>query len=95
MTLTLKEVEHIALLARLELSDEEKQRYQQQLSHILDHVTQLQKLDTSYIDTTSGVHPSGSRLRADEPRKGLSVDQALDNAPDVKADQFRVPPVLD
>ena len=54
MTLTLKEVEHIALLARLELSDEEKQRYQQQLSHILEHVAQLQKLDTSHIEPASG-----------------------------------------
>ncbi len=49
MTLTLKEVEHIALLARLELTQEEKERYQQQLSDILDHVAQLQALDTSAI----------------------------------------------
>ncbi len=50
MTLTLKEVEHIALLARLDLTTGEKKRYQQQLSHILDHVAQLQKLDTSHIE---------------------------------------------
>ena len=49
MRLTLKEVEHIALLARLELTAEEKERYRQQLSHILEHVAQLQKLDTSRI----------------------------------------------
>ncbi len=57
MTLTLKEVEHIALLARLELTPEEKERYQQQLSAILDHVAQLQALDTSSIQTTSSVLP--------------------------------------
>ncbi len=95
MTLTLKEVDHIALLARLELSDEEKQRYQQQLSHILDHVAQLQKLDTSQTEPASGAQPKGARLRADEPRPGLTVDQALENAPDTKADQFRVPPVME
>ena len=95
MTLTLKEVEHIALLARLELSPEEKQRYQQQLSNILDHVAQLQKLDTSHTEPTSSLKPKSSRLRADEPRLGLSIGQALDNAPDVEADQFRVPPVLE
>ncbi|MDP2965858.1 MAG: Asp-tRNA(Asn)/Glu-tRNA(Gln) amidotransferase subunit GatC [Pelolinea sp.] len=95
MTLTLKEVDHIALLARLELSDEEKQRYQQQLSHILDHVAQLQKLDTSQTEPTSSVQPKSSRLRADEPRPGLSIGQTLGNAPDAEADQFRVPPVFD
>jgi aspartyl-tRNA(Asn)/glutamyl-tRNA(Gln) amidotransferase subunit C len=95
MTLTLKEVEHIALLARLELSDEEKKRYQQQLSHILDHVAQLQKLDTSLTAPTSSVQPRSARLRADEPRPGLSINQALDNAPDVEEDQFRVPPVME
>jgi aspartyl-tRNA(Asn)/glutamyl-tRNA(Gln) amidotransferase subunit C len=95
MTLTLKEVEHIALLARLELSDEEKRHYQQQLSHILDHIAQLQKLDTSHIAAASSVQPKGMRLRVDEPRFGLTTGQALDNAPDVEADQFRVPPVME
>jgi aspartyl-tRNA(Asn)/glutamyl-tRNA(Gln) amidotransferase subunit C len=95
MTLSLKEVEHIALLARLELSDEEKKRYQKQLSHILDYVAQLQKLDTSQIELTSSVQPRSARLRADEPRPGLSVNQALDNAPDVEGNQFRVPPVME
>jgi aspartyl-tRNA(Asn)/glutamyl-tRNA(Gln) amidotransferase subunit C len=95
MTLTLKEVDHIALLARLELSDAEKQRYQQQLSHILDHVAQLQKLDTSHTEPASGTLPKGARLRADEPKLGLTVGQALENAPDTKADQFRVPPVME
>jgi aspartyl-tRNA(Asn)/glutamyl-tRNA(Gln) amidotransferase subunit C len=95
MTLTLKEVEHIALLARLDLTTGEKKRYQQQLSHILDHVAQLQKLDTSHIESASGVQPKSSRLRADEPRPGLSIDEALGNAPDAKANQFRVPPVME
>ena len=95
MSLTLKEVEHIALLARLELTDEEKQRYRQQLSHILAHVAQLQKLDTSRIEPASSVQPKGARLRTDEPKPGLTVGQALENAPDVKENQFRVPPVME
>lgn len=95
MTLTLKEVEHIALLARLELTQEEKERYQQQLSAILDHVARLQELDTSQIETTSSVLPPRSRLREDEPLQGLSTDQALQNAPLSEKDQFRVPLVLD
>ena len=95
MTLTLKEVEHIALLARLELSPDEKERYQQQLSAILDHVAQLQALDTSSIQTTSSVLPPQARLRADEAREGLTTKQALQNAPAAEKDQFRVPPVFD
>lgn len=95
MTLTLQEVEHIALLARLELTDEEKQRYQQQLSHILEYVAQLQKLDTSHTEPARGAAPIGARLRADEPRPGLSAEQALKNAPSTKKGQFRVPPVME
>ena len=95
MTLTLQEVEHIALLARLELTREEKERYQQQLSDILDHVAQLQALDTSRIQAASVVQPPMARLREDETLPGLSTEQALQNAPAAEKDQFRVPPVLD
>lgn len=95
MKLTLKEVEHIALLARLELSAGEKQRYQQQLSNILDHVAQLQELDTEAAEPASGVQPQPARLREDEPRVGLSASQAMANAPNFEAGQFRVPPVME
>jgi aspartyl-tRNA(Asn)/glutamyl-tRNA(Gln) amidotransferase subunit C len=77
MSLTPEEVDHIALLARL------------------DHVARLQKLDTSHIAPTSSVLPPRSRLREDKIKTGLSKDQALQNAPDEKRGQFRVPPVLD
>jgi aspartyl-tRNA(Asn)/glutamyl-tRNA(Gln) amidotransferase subunit C len=95
MRLTPEEVDHIALLARLELSGAEKELYRGQLSSILDHVARLQKLDTRHISPTSSVLPPRSRLREDEIKPGLSKDQALQNAPDEKKGQFRVPPVLD
>jgi aspartyl-tRNA(Asn)/glutamyl-tRNA(Gln) amidotransferase subunit C len=95
MPLTLKEVEHIADLARLELTDEEKARYREQLSAILDYVAQLRELDTTGIPPTSSVLPPRSALREDEPRPGLSLEELLRNAPDVEAGQFRVPPVLE
>lgn len=95
MSLTLEEVEHIALLARLELSEEEKKCYQQQLSDILDHVAKLQKLDTEMIALASVVLPPRARLRKDEPKAGLSTGRALENAPDIEANQFKVPPVLE
>ena len=95
MTLTLEEVEHIAVLARLQLSDSEKQRYRQQLSAILDYAARLQALDTSGIPPTASVLPPRSVLRADEPEPGLSLEDLLRNAPDVADEQFRVPPVLE
>jgi aspartyl-tRNA(Asn)/glutamyl-tRNA(Gln) amidotransferase subunit C len=95
MSLTPEEVDHIALLARLDLSNAEKELYREQLSSILDHVARLQKLDTRHISPTSSVLPPRSRLREDEIKTGLSKDKALQNAPDETRGQFRVPPVLD
>jgi aspartyl-tRNA(Asn)/glutamyl-tRNA(Gln) amidotransferase subunit C len=95
MPLTQAEVEHIADLARLNLSAEEKRLYRQQLSAILDYFAQLSQLDTAGIPPTSSVLPPRSALRQDEPRPGLSREQLLRNAPDTQAGQFRVPPVLE
>jgi aspartyl-tRNA(Asn)/glutamyl-tRNA(Gln) amidotransferase subunit C len=95
MTLTLKEVEHIALLARLELDADEKTRYQKQLSDILDYVAQLQKLDIQDQPATATSGLPAARLREDVPRQGLSTEEALRNAPDQRDNQFRVPPVLE
>jgi aspartyl-tRNA(Asn)/glutamyl-tRNA(Gln) amidotransferase subunit C len=95
MSLTYEEVEYIAMLARLELSEEEKRRYQQQLSAILEHVAHLQKLNTSDLSPTSSHLDSQARLRRDEPRKELSQERALENAPDLEDNQFKVPPVLE
>lgn len=95
MKLTLAEVEHIANLARLDLTPEEKEQYRQQLSAILEHVARLQELDTEGIPPTSSVLPVAGRLRADEPGQSLPVEQVLANAPEKKKGQFRVPPVLE
>jgi aspartyl-tRNA(Asn)/glutamyl-tRNA(Gln) amidotransferase subunit C len=95
MPLTLKEVEHIADLARLELTGEEKRRYREQLSAILDYFAQLRELDTADIPPTSSVLPPRSALREDEPHPGLSLEALLRNAPEAEAGQFRVPPVLE
>ncbi len=95
MGLKPEEVEHIAELARLDLTGEEKARFREQLSSILDHVARLQALDTAAIPPTSSVLPPRSVLRADEPRPGLGLEALMQNAPDQEAGQFRVPPVLD
>ncbi len=95
MPLTLQEVEHIATLARLELSAEEKARYRQQLSAILDYIAKLQELDTSDIPATASLLAVESHLRPDEPRPGLEVDVLLKNAPQVEQNQFKIPPVFE
>ena len=95
MSLSREEVEHIAELARLELTSEQVILYQKQLSAILDYFAQLQRLDTTGIPPTSSVLPARSVLRSDEPRPGLSRQEVLDNAPQATDNQFRVPPILD
>ncbi|MDT8898292.1 Asp-tRNA(Asn)/Glu-tRNA(Gln) amidotransferase subunit GatC [Thermanaerothrix sp. 4228-RoL] len=95
MSLSREQVEHIAHLARLELTEDELERYRQQLSAILDYAARLQTLDTSGIPPTASVLPPRSVLRPDEPRAGLSREALLRNAPQVENGQFRVPPVLE
>ncbi len=95
MKLTLAEVEHIAELARLSLSDDEKALYQEQLSTILDYAERLQALDTLAISPTATVLPLRSVMRADEPRDSMSRDDVLANAPQVEDESFRVHAVMD
>ncbi len=95
MTLSIQEVEHIAKLARLELTDEEKARYREQLSAILDHVAQLSKLDTANVPPMTAVFGSDSHLRKDKVRKPLGPRKLLKNAPDHDQDQFKVPAVFE
>jgi aspartyl-tRNA(Asn)/glutamyl-tRNA(Gln) amidotransferase subunit C len=93
--LTLAEVEHIAELARLSLSDDEKALYREQLSAVLAYAERLQALDTSAIPPTATVLPLRSVTRADQPRDSLSRQDVLANAPQVEADSFRVQAVMD
>jgi aspartyl-tRNA(Asn)/glutamyl-tRNA(Gln) amidotransferase subunit C len=95
MGLSLTEVQHIAQLARLELSAEEMERYRQQLSEILEYAARLQTVNTSQTLPTASVLPPHNVLRADKPRPGLETCELLANAPQAEDDQFRVPPVLD
>ena len=95
MPLTLQEVEHIAKLARLDLTDAEKNRYREQLSAILDHVARLQELDTESIPPMASVFAGDSHLRADDPRPGLAPEELLKPAADTAQGQFKVPPVFE
>ncbi|MCJ7624629.1 MAG: Asp-tRNA(Asn)/Glu-tRNA(Gln) amidotransferase subunit GatC [Anaerolineaceae bacterium] len=95
MTLTKEEVEHIAKLARLELTEIEVEKFQRQLSDVLDYFVRLQELDTSDILPTSSVLPARGVMREDEPAASLEQGDVLRNAPQKENGQFRVPPVLE
>lgn len=95
MSLTKSEVEHIAELARLDLTAEEIEAYRQQLSDILEYAARLQSVDTGGIPPTSSVLPPRSVLRADIAEQGLGADEVLRNSAQTENHQFRVPPVLE
>jgi len=95
MSLTLVEVEHIANLARLRLTPEEKARYREQLSAVLDYMTKLKQVDTTAIEPTASVLPLRTVLRPDEVRPSLTPAELLANAPAAEDHLFRVPPVLE
>lgn len=94
MAVTIKEVEHIAKLARLSFTEEEKQKFTHQLNEILEYVQQLNKLDTSKVEPLSHVIELSNVFREDEVKPGLSTEEALKNAP-AKTDRFfKVPKVI-
>jgi len=95
MTLSLAEVDHVAELAKLGLSVEEKQALREQLSAILEYFAKLQELDTEAIPPTATVLPVHSVLRADEPGPSLPREDALANAPVVEEGCFRIRTVLE
>jgi aspartyl-tRNA(Asn)/glutamyl-tRNA(Gln) amidotransferase subunit C len=89
------EVEHVARLARLELSAEETERMRSQLDQILGYVEQLRRVDTADVPPTSHVLPLVDVMREDEVRPSYPVEAMLANAPDPDGESFRVPKILE
>lgn len=88
-------VEHVARLARLGLTDEELDRMQVQLSHILETIEQLREVDTSSVGPTASVIALENVMRDDVARRPMSREAALANAPRREAHHLRVPTVLE
>jgi aspartyl-tRNA(Asn)/glutamyl-tRNA(Gln) amidotransferase subunit C len=86
------EVLHVARLARLELSDDEVARFQEQLSDILDAVSEVSELDLADVPPTAHPLEIANAWAEDEPRDSLPLDEVFATAPDRDDDQFRVPP---
>jgi aspartyl-tRNA(Asn)/glutamyl-tRNA(Gln) amidotransferase subunit C len=95
-SLTLADVERIAALSHLELTDEEKVLFTRQLADILAYAEQIQALDTSDVPGTAHINARAGAERDDEPARSLTVEEALANAPDPASDAglFRVPRVI-
>lgn len=92
-TLPLSEVERVAALARLALTDDEKGLFARQLAEILAYAELVQEVDTGGVPATSHVLAHES-FREDEARPGLTNDAALANAPEPEAGLFKVPKVI-
>jgi aspartyl-tRNA(Asn)/glutamyl-tRNA(Gln) amidotransferase subunit C len=86
-----EQVLHVARLARLELSDEEVERYAAELSKVVGYIEKIEELDLADVPPTSHVVDVTNVLRADEPRPSLPREVALASAPDVAEGGFRVP----
>ena len=95
MSLSLQEVEKIASLARLELSEAEKIQYKEQLSAILEYAERLNELDITNIPPTTSVATGQNVLRKDIVEPSLLTNEALFNAAKVFQSQFQIQPVLE
>jgi aspartyl-tRNA(Asn)/glutamyl-tRNA(Gln) amidotransferase subunit C len=91
MAISRDEVLHVAGLARLDLTEEEIERFQEQLNAILEAVGKVSALDLSHVEPTAHPLDLVNVWAEDEPRPCLSVEEALANAPDRDGAFFRVP----
>jgi len=89
-----QDVEHVALLARLELSEEEKELYTQQLNKILDAARALQELNTDDVPPTAHVLSIQNVFREDRVGQHIDPEKALANAPDREENFFKVPKIV-
>ena len=92
MAISRDEVLHVARLARLELTDAEVMRFQEQLSAILEAVSKVAELDLSDVPPTSHPLELANTWAEDVPRPCLTLDEVFANAPDRDDDYFRSPP---
>ncbi|HEY5551239.1 MAG TPA: Asp-tRNA(Asn)/Glu-tRNA(Gln) amidotransferase subunit GatC [Opitutaceae bacterium] len=89
------DIDRLAVLARIELTPEEKARFAAQLGDVLAHVEQLNKVNVDGVEPTAHAFPVTNVWRTDEPAPGLPVGDALSNAPAKRNDQFVVPRVVE
>ena len=94
MALTIKEVEHVALLARLSLSEDEKAKLSQQLGAILNYADTLNTIPTDNVEPLTHILSVHNVFRADEVQPSMPREEMLANAPLVEAGYYKVPKIM-
>ncbi len=94
MSISEADVRHVALLARLQLTDEQVRVLQVELSSILDHVDSIRQLDLHDVPPSTHAIPLVNVMRPDEVRPGLSREAALANAPQAEQGAFVIPRIV-
>mgnify|MGYP000768696462 CR=1 FL=1 len=94
MTITDETIDYVGILAKLELSDEEKEQAKQDMSNMLEYVSKLNELDTDSVEPMSHAFPVSNVFREDVVTNGDGHDDTLANAPCAKDDGFKVPKTI-
>lgn len=94
MSVTIKDVEHIAALAKLEFTEAEKEKLTHEMNAILGHMEKLNELDTSNVEPLSHVIELQNVFREDVVKPSTPTEEALKNAPDKTEEHFKVPKVI-
>lgn len=95
MRISKEDIEHISSLARLSLTEKEKELFGSQLSSVLDYMEKLNELNTADVEPTSHVLPLSNVMRDDIPGTSIPREDALMNAPDHTDKFFRVPKIIE
>lgn len=95
MSIQVKDVDHVAKLARLNLTDAERELFTEQLNAILQYAEKLNELDTENVEPTTHVLRLSNVMREDEVHESLPQEKVFLNAPEEEDGQFKVPAVLD
>jgi aspartyl-tRNA(Asn)/glutamyl-tRNA(Gln) amidotransferase subunit C len=89
------DIDHVARLARLALTDEEKERLRRQLGLILEHAARVQEVAADDVPPTAYAVPRANVLREDEPEPSLTHEAALAGAPEIEEERFKVPRIVE
>jgi len=92
--ITGEDILHVVQLARIDMEENELEKYTQEMERILGYVNKLQELNTDGVDATFFTYPLFNVFREDEPRESMNPDEVLANAPHRQDNYFRMPPII-
>lgn len=93
--ISMEQVKHVAHLARLAITDEEAEKYTEQLDRVITFAEQLNELNTDNVEPTSHVIQLKNIMREDKAEKGLPLEDVLKNVPEHENGQMKVPPIIE